>query len=246
MLRLVPALLIYLTLSCSPRPIRLPNTPSFEAGFQVFPSPRTFDPPGTIIRIDPSGVRYAVADLSGLLKITPREEAIPRLLVYGEFDVGAFFSWLGAPSGSAGFNRIDSAVVEVDGARREQTFDVDLARVEDSARSLLDWRKPGRYFLIRETILADSVVIILSRSVRVATGASFATDSAAKRGVSVSWSPRAATRIGLKFRQPHRVFYKLDLLTRVSRLENDTASALVRIPVGGTVRWSSEASTPEA
>jgi hypothetical protein len=49
--------------------------------------------------------------------------------VYGEIDLGAFFAWLGVSSGQVGLARIDSAVVEVIGAKREQAFEVDLVRL---------------------------------------------------------------------------------------------------------------------
>jgi hypothetical protein len=119
-------LLIIGLLACSSRarPLPLQSAPSFEAGFQVFPSPRTFDPPGTIFRVDGDGIRRAVVDLSGLLKISPREEAIPKLSLSGAVGAETYFSWLGASRASVGLARTDTAVIAVDGARREQAFEV--------------------------------------------------------------------------------------------------------------------------
>lgn len=205
------SLLVTFGCSAAGRPAELGQAPTYERGLQIFPSPRRFDPPGTIFRIDPDGVRRSVADLSALLHVVPREEAVPRLSVYGSFNAGAYFSWLGVPASSA-FDRVDSAVIAVTGARREQTFEVDLRQLVDSAARIVDWRRPGSVYLITETVLADSVEISLSRSMRIAVGDSIRADSAALHGVAVRWTPHSTTHLALRFQQPHRVFYKVELL----------------------------------
>ena len=149
--------------SAAPGPRRITQGPVYESGLQIFPSPRTFDAPGTIFRVDPDGIRRNIVDLSGMLKIIPKEEAVPQLAVSGTFSVAAILSWLGASVGSAELERIDSALVYVGGAKREGTTEVSLRPVVDSAAKLIDWTKPGRVYLITETVLADTVKISLSR-----------------------------------------------------------------------------------
>lgn len=222
----------------SPRP-GLPQAPTFENGFQVFPTPRTFDGPGTIFRIDPNGVRHAVADLSSMLRITPQDEVIPSITVRSAFDAGAFLSWLGQRSEVGQLQRVDSAVVAVHGAKRERAFEVQLRRVVDSAAHLIDWSRPGKVYLIAETILADSVDIDLSSTIVAAIGDTLRADSARARGITVNWHPSTSTHLDMKFPRPYRVFYKADQLARRSGFENDSLPVLMRIPVTGALVWRS-------
>lgn len=223
-----------------PKPQSLTQMPTYEVGLQVFPSPRDFDPPGTVFRIDPDGVFRPIADLSGLLHLQPHEEVVPRVAVYRGFDIGTLFSWLGASSLGSKLERVDSAVVDVGGAEREQAFEVDLRRVVDSAARLIDWSKPGRVYVVTETVLADSVAITLGVSTRLAVGDSLKADSARARGVSVSWTPHAATNLDLKFSRPYRVFYKAEELRPSSRLEGDSIPKPVRIPVTQPLIWRNQ------
>ena len=152
----LPLLCLPLAVACStaPTPRSIADAPVFEKGFQIFPSPRTFDPPGTIFRVDPDGVRHPLVDLSGMLSLSPQEESIPRLSVQGMFNTGAFLSWVSGEKRLLQYQRVDSATIAVTGARREQAFEVSLTRVLDSARRVIDWRKSGKVYLITETISA--------------------------------------------------------------------------------------------
>ena len=225
-------------------PASLAQAPTYERGLQVFPSPRTFDPPGTIFRVDREGVRRPVVDLSGLLNVVPRDEAVPRLTVYGAFNAGAYFSWLGVSAVSAELEHLDTAVVEVGGAKREEAFEVDLRRLVDSAAHVIDWRKPGEVYLITETVLADTVDLTLSISIRTAVGNTLKADSARARGVTVRWTPQSRTHLSLRFGRPYRVFYKAEQLSRSSGIENDSTPKIRRLPIGRPLRWHREESGP--
>jgi hypothetical protein len=226
--------------STAPRQRAITDAPVFERGFQIFPSPRTFDAPGTIFRVDSDQVRHLVADLSGMLHIVPREEAVPRLSVQGMLNTAAFLSWLSGERRGVQFQRVDSAVVAVSGAKREQAFEVDLARVLDSARKVIDWRKSGKIYLITETVLADSVQIRLSTSIAVSLGDSLKADSARAHGIAVQWRPQAATDISLRFPSPYRVFYKADQVARPAEFEEYPSRALVHLPVQQPLFWKEE------
>jgi hypothetical protein len=228
--------------ACSTAPSQrsITDAPVFERGFQIFPSPRTFDAPGTIFRVDSDQVRHPVADLSGMLHLVPREEAVPRLSVQGMFSTGAFLSWLSGERRGLQFQRIDSAIVAVSGAKREQAFEVDLARVLDSARRVIDWRKPGKIYLITETVSADSVQIHLSTSIGVMVGDSLKADSAKAHGIAIQWRPQAATDISLRFPKPYRVFYKVDQVARPDGFEEYPGRSLVHLPVQTELFWKEE------
>lgn len=234
------AFIAYQGCSTAPSPRTITEGPVFERGFQIFPSPRTFDAPGTIFRIDSDDVRHPVADLSGLLQIVPQEEAIPRMTVKGMFNTGFFFSWLRGANRSLQYQRVDSASVGVSGAKREQAFEVNLQKVVDSARHVIDWKKSGKVYLITETILADSVQIHLSTSIRVTLGDSLKRDSASTHGIAVHWEPQRAADLSLHFPKPYRVFYKVEQLVRPAGFEQDSLSTLAALPVSGSLFWKQE------
>ena len=226
--------------STAPRPKEISDAPIFERGFQIFPSPRTFDAPGTIFRIDAEQARHPVADLSGMLNIVPRDEAIPRLSVQGLLSLNLFFSWFGGENRLSQNQRVDSATIAVIGAKREQAFESNLQRVVDSASHLIDWKKPGKVYLITEAVLADSVQIHLSTSVAVLLGDSLKTDSASSHGILVQWRPQSASDIALRFPKPYRVFYKVQQLVRPEGIEQYPSRPLVRLPVFSAVLWREE------
>lgn len=217
----------------------LDEMPTYERGFQIFPSPRTFDAPGTVFRVDPSGVRRPVADLSGMLLIIPRDEAVPKLTITGNLNIDLFLRWLGSSRAWGQLQTQDSASVSVSGARREQAFEVDLQRVVDSAAKLIDWGKQGRVYVITETVLADSVEFSLGRSTRAAIGDTLKSDSAAANSIAVRWTPQSSTaHLALRFKQPHRIFYKVEQLVRRRPLEADTVPIIARIRVVASITWS--------
>ncbi|OYV45646.1 MAG: hypothetical protein B7X06_04290, partial [Verrucomicrobia bacterium 21-51-4] len=204
----------------------LSAAPSFERGFQLFPSPRTFDPPGTIFRVDESGIRHPVADLSGLLHVTAKPEALPRIVVAGVFDANGFFSWASNAAFTLRAVRIDSAVVAVFGAKREQAYEVDLRRLIDSASKLIDWTRPGRLYLISETVEADSVDIDLSSMLADSLSAHLTATGAHPPGIGLAWDPHSSTRLAIHFPSPYRVMYRAEQLLRPRELEDSTGRGL--------------------
>lgn len=237
--RLALLILSIVFLGCTTRSSQgITEAPVFERGLHIFPSPRTYDAPGTIFRVDSDGIRRSVADLSGLLSLEPQPEAIPRIRVQGAIDLGVLFAWLGGTSRRLSYERLDSAVVEVVGAKRERAFEVDLRPLLDSAHQLIDWTREGQVYLITETVLADSVSFHLGTSVALAADDSTRRDSSKVRGVAVRWEPQAGASLALRFEQPHRVFYKVDQLVRRSALEPDSLGRIIRLPWPRPLRWS--------
>ncbi len=221
----------------------LRNAPTYERGLQLFPSPRVFDPPGTVFRIDPDGVRRPVADLSGLLSLRPMSEAVPEMTVTGRISAGLLLGWLGVTTLSADLKRLDSITVFVGGAKREQAFEVNLRRVIDSARTIVDWERPGSVYIITETVSADTVRISLSRSLVAMIGDSLHVNSVLTNNVHVEWRPQGVTQLNMRFETPHRVFYKAEqLLRRYGGLEVDSLPAVIRLPVDSGLVWTTERS----
>lgn len=223
------AVLVFAGCSPAARAVRLDAAPVFEEGFQVFPSPRTFDGPGTIFRIDANNVRRPIADLGSMLELSSEPEAVPSLIVSGTVDLNALLSWLDRGNAGGRISRVDSAQVEVFGARRERMYESQSRRLIDSAERLIDWTKPGRIFIITETVSADSVLFRINQSAAAAVGDSLKSENATGRGVSFSWQPRRAASLAVRFPRPYRVFYKTDVLVRRSSLEPDSLPRIARV-----------------
>jgi hypothetical protein len=167
-----------------------------------------------------------------------RDEAIPRITIRSSFSAAGFLSWLGGrPQLSAEYRALDSAVVDVIGAKREQVFEVNLRRVTDSAAKIIDWSRPGRTYVIAETILADSVSFSLASNLLIAASDSVRSDSLKAHGVAVRWEPGSSVRIALRFPQPYRVFYKADQIIRRAGFERDSLGAVLRVPVTAAIIW---------
>jgi hypothetical protein len=236
----VTGILAIAACSTAPTPKTIADAPVFEPGFQIFPSPRTFDAPGTIFRVDAEQIRHPVVDLSGMLNIVPRDEVIPRLSVQGAFSIGAFLTWLGGEKRGAQYQRVDSITVAVTGAKREQAFETSLDKVLDSARHVIDWGRPGKIYLITETVLADSVQIRLSTSTAISVGDSLKTDSARAHGISVQWRPQRAAEISVRFPKPYRVFYKVEQVVRPEGFEQFPDRPLAHLPLMHSLYWREE------
>lgn len=172
-----------------------------------------------------------------MLSLTPKAEAIPRMSIYGTFDLGAFLTWAGDFRGAAKFSKLDSAVVFIGGAQREEASEVVLRQVLDSAQQLIDWTRPGKVFVITETVSADTIDISLSRSARAVLTDTISADSAKSLGIGFTWTPTSMTQLSLRFPQPYRVFYKADqIIRRTGSLENDTLPKVLHIPASD-IAW---------
>lgn len=234
---LAVALVFAASIACNrgPAPTFLGAAPVFEPGFFLYPSPRTFDGPGTIFRIDKDGERSPIADLSPMVRVTPGEEVIPRIVVSGRVNASALFAWVGHET-SVKYSKGDSAVVEIFGTRREITYEADRNRVVDSAEKIIDWSRPGRVYLITEAILADSVNVHLRRETILGVGDSIQRDTSRARALRAYWSPSRATDLAVRFLRPHRVLYKAEQIVRTDRLEPGSRATL-RVPVASPLWW---------
>ena len=236
---LLASLAMCLTACHGPRAeVSVTALPTFEAGVQFFPSPRSFDAPGTVFRVTPDGVRRDVADLSSMLHVASTDETIPRTVTRGNTQLALALGWFGNQRVAAQLSRGDSAMVSIVGAHREAAFEADLKRLVDSARVLVDWAAPGKVYVITETIAADSIHIFVSRNVRQAIGDSGLAGSHSPGAFSASWAPGASSEIVAGFRPARRVMYKADLLIkRTGSFETDSLGSVLRLKVTDVLIW---------
>jgi hypothetical protein len=96
------------------------------------------------------------------------------------------------------------------GARREKTTDVEIDRVLRPRLAEIIWRPNDRYYVIRETILVDSMRLKVDRSAanQLDQDASFRT--VASDTLRLRWSRDATYQLAQRFAPPQRVMYKVD------------------------------------
>jgi len=191
--------------------------PALDPGFIQFPTPRDFDPPGTVFRVDSSGVRFDVVDLSSKLPLTNGEETFPFLSSSGRqsFRSNAFLRFLGAVVGikvGVASDNIFSAEYGLFGAQRQKTTDADIDPALRTALMDIDWRGGDTYYVIRETVSADSIEYSTNDSVAGALDGDATFRSIAGDTSHVTWNRSARYQLTLRFGHPERVFYKLDRL----------------------------------
>jgi hypothetical protein len=189
-----------------------------ESGMQTFPTPRHFDGPGTLYRVDGNGTRFRIADLSDRVSISRNREVMPKQRgnYSSESTKAGFLQFLGL-SGGAEKQQEDrfSYSIELKDGWREQTDDEPL-------RSLaLDLVRNGHYdpqetfYLIRETIDFSQVSLALDRNASQELGGEVAvTEMARASGYDIE-NGTDQLRMVESWDAPLRVFFKADQIVLV-------------------------------
>lgn len=205
--------------------------PQLFPEFMMFPSVRSFDPPGTIFRVNAEGVRYDVVDLSGNVKVFGGSEAIPnqsgRRTVAGK----TLFSALNMGDVSAAVSGAYDITLVIEDATREKTNDVDIDKAIGAALQSIALRRDSRYFVIRETIAARGLSFVLNSSDASEVAVQIK-HNVAQGNANVDVSGKSETTLVAKFDHAMRVFYKPEEIAvnesgatgelKVSRLKVDT------------------------
>jgi hypothetical protein len=179
-------------------------------GFEMFPTPRTFDAPGTLFRINREGTRLHVADWSTKVSIETSPERVPDFAHTGTrtLNVGFFLRFL-----KIGIKRDVKFKVDLslEGAQREITSDSEIFDVISDMIPTVAVVEGSRYYIIRETIKVDSMRYKLSQQTLGDFGGSAAfSDSVSAAGLV--WTDSLDYQIHQKFDDPHRVFFKVEEL----------------------------------
>jgi hypothetical protein len=179
--------------------------------FLMFPSARTFDPPGTIFRINPDGIRFDVADISQGIRTSTGEEFLPeqvgRRRVSGETLAGAL-----GKNGSASlrFSGDYHVLLRLAGVLREKTSDWDVDKALPPALRQVNLRRDSRYYIIRETIAAREIDYTLSASDGAAAAANLESHVVGTAKVNVERSGSGETKLVGRYATPTRILYKLE------------------------------------
>lgn len=205
----------------------------FEPGFELFRSPRSSYGLGTIYRVDSVGRVTIVSDtlaklLEAFSEVRRDAEELPRFARDGRFriDMGSLAGFLGSAAGTARFSDTLGLRFSLAGAEREwipdENFDQRLEEYQrgrfnalaldpDVVITVGKIRPGNRYFVIRETIRADSVDWQFERGslAQVGVSGSIAEWLELKDAVAETKGGQTIT-LSQRFRERMRVFYRGD------------------------------------
>jgi hypothetical protein len=207
-------------------------------GFETFPTPRTFDGPGLVFRVDNTGKKFSVTQLP--VRVEPvGEEEFPKLSQKSNWSAGLVANFL---SIVLNLDASSKYTLEVSLGRgsRERTFDdaVDEALKEADIR----FRRDNRYYIIRETIATPSVSLRLLDNDEASAKLKAEIDKKVSGDVEVDWRWGSEEKVTLvsDFAQPHRIFFLVDELLPPGHPVVGEGT-IRRLPVApGDVRWDSE------
>lgn len=208
--------------------------------FQTFPSPRTFDRPGTVFRINSRNQKAQVIELN--LPVTTGEEVLGNYTRTINWEFGALLNFVGMNSylGSANHASAVEVKMELLGARRERTFDKD---VEEALRlAKITFYPDSTYYIIREAISVSAINYELVRSKHLEAEAQQAWWRMLK--VTTNASEKQASREVLKqsFGRPHYIFYSVLEIPPPGK--GFTRPALRQLPVNEKLQWTEELDAP--
>lgn len=179
-----------------------------DVGMPQFATPRDFDPPGTILRVEPSGKSFVVTRCKVVIdtgvEVLPDWKAVSK----GAASLGGIFGKIAHdifPLAS------DSVLVEqrVANSWREQTTDDAVRGCVDSLMAARTWDNVSKYLMVREAILADSVAFVMDRATLLRLGGEEKVgDAASKAGLRYERSQ--SSRIVKKFDHRLRIYYKAE------------------------------------
>lgn len=164
----VVALSIGLLVGCAGKPVAPPVGALEAEGFEAFATPRSFDGPGTIFRIDGEKKRFPVTEI--IFKVQDGTEEIPKASSSRVLSLSQFLEALGASavqmpaSVKANLSRTTTTNIESTTAKRR------FVRDDEVVTTLRNWATQARpagdsvYYLIRETVSTPSLVYKVDRN----------------------------------------------------------------------------------
>jgi hypothetical protein len=191
-----------------------------------------------VFRLDSSDVRFDVADLSRKLPRHVADVALPDFTSNRTVNAEAFVRFLTPKAIDLKANVSGNVSFRVRGARKESTEDAEIDRVVRQAFPAGYSRRPGRYFIIRETISATAVDYELSDEMLagVTAGAQFVVALRAKANLQIT--SEGGRKLHQTFRTPHRIFYKIEELRFPSPYAN--AAPPSRESIRSEVFWHAQ------
>lgn len=180
------------------------------SGFQTFPTPRTFDGPGTVFRIARDRTRFPVTKLNVPVDQVG-DERFANYTKTGVWSLAAVLKYLGAPQllsdaqVSANFGSSLELTLQIGQGNRERTYDADVKAALKAAS--IEYRGDSRYYIIRETIGVSDLSYRFTKKKDLTSGVTAAIKKVVDATGNLKWVGSEQTDLVQKFDRPHRVFY---------------------------------------
>lgn len=210
------------------------------SGFQTFPTPRTFDGPGTVFRIAPDRTRFSVAKLN----VPIDQVGVERFANYTKTDVWSLatvIKYVGAPQllsdaqVSANLGSSLELTLQIGQGSRERTYDADVTAALNAAS--IEYRVDSRYYIIRETIGVSDLSYRFTRKKDLTSGVTAALIKTVQATGSLQWVSSEQTDLVQKFDRLHRVFYTAEeIIPSVGLLGAEPERRRVKEPL----EWTTE------
>ena len=206
--------LVAIAIGCIHQVVTTPPEIVIEPGLKAFPTPRAFDGVGTITRIDREGVSHPFA----MLKVTPpptlNPEQLPQYKMTDTVGASLLLSFLRKLAGSPSVGGVVGKTVVLSftavGTQRERSNDLDLRQALKPILGQLDFSDGSRYYLISETVLADSIAYTVAQSQVDSLGGSANLQNVAKGNVGIRRNGSSEYTLIARLRPPMRIFYKAE------------------------------------
>jgi hypothetical protein len=131
-------------------------------GFEAFATPRSFDGPGTIYRLDKDGKRFLVASLD-VVNAVRGKEVIPKFTSSRDLSISQLLESIGVAAAklpaNANINMTSSrkTSLETTNGDRKEIADGDILTVLNKWKASTKPIEDNKYYLIRATIASDNV-----------------------------------------------------------------------------------------
>lgn len=207
-----------------------------ETGWQLYASPTTLDPPGTVFRIDGSGKRFIYERLQ--VDVEKGPEAAARIASSIETKAGVLARFLGLDVGArAGVGHTSTLEFEITEPEHEVTTDTAIRKVVRAFLKRLEYSAGNRYFLIRESRSATAMKYRLADQLLAEMGGQAAVAQAATAGATLGTSRQGTYELVQKFPQRMRVMFLAEEIRPVSAGLAGEAPELGLVPVNEVLVW---------
>jgi hypothetical protein len=217
-MRLMLTPIIAIAMACIPKVDTRPPEVLIEPGLKAFPTPRTADSVGTIVRIDRNGVSHRFTTLTLIPPATPSPEVLPQLSMTDTVSASLVLNFLKLLSGSPTIGATTGRTVvlhfSATGARREQSDDLTLRKALAPILSQLDFTNGNRYHLISETIIADSINYTVAQTQVDSLGGKANLESIVGGSIGIRNNGSSGYTLTARLNPAMRIFYKTEEITR--------------------------------
>jgi len=222
------------------------ETADLDPGFMLFPTPRTFDGPGTVFRIDKGKTRFLVKRLAIKVDEAGTEE-LPVRSKSVTWTASALATFIGAPQivqDARGSFKADSSLkseISFGQGTRERTYDEDVTKALNAAHIPFNDHKDSKYYIIRETIAVSSINIVIEQSAALDASAKATLKQVVDNQADMKWSGADREALTKAFKQPHRVFYTAEeILPPGSGLATNSEPRLLPLSPNHPLSWDKE------